>query len=297
MGMMLLLVLAGFLLRKAQIITAAGKKCLTDILLTIILPCNIIKAFSSASSEENFWCSVIQVLAAAILIQVFSVLAAHILYRRMDPDKRPVYQYGTICSNAGFMGNPLSEGIFGETGLMYASVFLIPLRIVMWSAGASCFHKGNKKEVYKKVLTHPCMVATYLGLLILIFGISLPGVISDTVSSLSSCTTALTMMYIGTIIVDARPKSMLSADQFYFALIRLVGIPLIVWVCCRLVGIDPLAAGVCTLLSAMPAGSTTSLLASKYHADEQAAAGCVVFTTILSCVSIPIWSIILLNQI
>ena len=43
-------------------------------------------------------------------------------------------QYGTICSNAGFLGNPIAEGIYGAEGLVLASVYLIPQRIMMWSS-------------------------------------------------------------------------------------------------------------------------------------------------------------------
>ena len=58
---------------------------------------------------------------------------------------------------------------------------------------------------------------------------------------------------------------------------------------------DALITGVSTLLSATPAGSTTSLLAAKYGADGEAGARCVVFTTALSAVTIPVWSMLLLR--
>jgi predicted permease len=70
--------------------------------------------------------------------------------------------------------------------------------------------------------------------------------------------------------------------------------PLVVYVCCRLLGVDALATGVCVLLTAMPAGSTTALLASKYNGDEKMATKCVVLSTLLSLGSIPAWSMILL---
>ena len=297
MGMMCLLVITGFLMRKQEIITAAGKKCLTDIILYAVLPCNIIKAFSM-ELENGFWGKFLQVLIIAILVQLLSLIIARCMYNRMKLEQKQVFQYATVCSNSGFMGNPLAEGVFGNKGLLYASVFLIPQRIVMWTAGVSYFQKGsNKKEVYKKVLTHPCMVATYIGMVIMLFQFHLPGVINRTVLAFSNCCTALTMVYIGTILVDVEWKSIFEKKQIYFAGIRLLLIPLLVFVLCRAAGIDELATGVCTLLSGTPAGSTTSLLAAKYNADEKAAARCVVFTTLLSCITIPLWSMLLLGLI
>ena len=52
-------------------------------------------------------------------------------------------QYGTVCSNAGFLGSPLTEGLFGGVGLLLTSVYLIPQRIVMWSMGVSYFRQDD----------------------------------------------------------------------------------------------------------------------------------------------------------
>lgn len=295
MGMMFLLILSGFLLRKKNIITAAGKKCLTDIILYAILPCNIIKAFSQ-DMGDNFWVKFMQVLIIAVVAQFLSLLIASYGYRKIADGERQVYQYGTVCSNSGFMGNPLAEGVFGDIGLLYASVFLIPQRIVMWTAGVSYFQKGDHKaDLYKKVLLHPCMIATYIGMIIMVFRLHLPVVLDSTIRSVSNCCTAMTMMYIGTILVDVDVKTLLNKRQIYFAILRLIVIPLAVFAVCRVCSINPLVMGVAVLLSATPAGSTTSLLAAKYGADEVAAAKSVVFTTLLSVITIPVWSTILLS--
>ena len=297
MGMMFLLIVIGFILRRAGKITEQGKACLVDLILYAILPCNIIKAFSM-EMEPGFWQKFAQLLCCAAGVQVIAMLVAHFGYRRIRDGEKQVFQYGTVCSNAGFMGNPLAGGVFGDLGLVYASIFLIPQRIVMWTAGVSFFSKeGDKKQVYKKILTHPCMVATYIGLLLLIFQIPLPQVVERTVYSLSGCCTAMTMLYIGTILVDVEPKSLISRSQIYYAALRLLCIPLAVCVLCRAAGADHLVAGVCTLLSAAPAGSTTSILAAKYHGDEHSAAKAVVFTTALSVLTIPVWSFVLLSAL
>jgi predicted permease len=55
------------------------------------------------------------------------------LFRRQNEDRRRSLRYSIICSNAGFLGNPIAEGVFGGVGLMFASIYLIPQRIMMWS--------------------------------------------------------------------------------------------------------------------------------------------------------------------
>lgn len=293
-GMMFLLIMTGFLLRRFGFITDMGKRCITDILLYAILPCNIIKAFT-IDLDVNQWSSFVVLLAVAFSVQIMALLICRLLYGMMNPGEKAVYQYATICSNSGFLGNPMAEGVFGETGLLYASMFLLPQRIVMWTAGVSCFTKdGDKRKAFRKILIHPSMIATYLGVIILILHITLPAPIYKAVVALSNCTTAMTMIYIGTILVGVDFQHLVTAKQLYYNIIRLVLMPLVVYIGCHLLQVDPLVTGVSVLLTGMPAGSTTSLLAAKYEADEVSAAKCVVLSTLFSIIAIPVWSVILL---
>ena len=150
-----------------------------------------------------------------------------------------------------------------------------------------------RKGLLKKVLVHPCMIAVYIGLFLMLTGIPLPGFMDKTVSALSSCTTAMTMVYIGTILSDVDWKTIVTGKQLYFSVMRLVIIPLIVWLPCRFLHVDPLITGVSVFLAAMPAGSTTSLLAAKYGADADSAAKCVVLSTALSVITVPVWGLLL----
>ena len=295
MGEMLVLMVIGLVIRAIGIVTDEGRKCLTDLILYVILPCNIVKAFMNQSgSLAEIGSAMGIVLAISILIQILCTIIGYTCYPMMNAEEKPVFQYGTVCSNAGFMGNPMTQAVFGDLGLLYASVYLIPQRIVMWTAGVSYFAKGSdKKGLTKKVLVHPCMVAVYIGMFLMLTSLPLPGFLDKTVSALSSCTTAMTMVYIGTILYDVEWKTILSAKQVYYAILRLILIPLIVYIPCRLLQLDALVTGVSVFLAAMPAGSTTSLLAMKYHADEETAAKCVVLTTTLSAFTLPIWGMIL----
>lgn len=294
MGMMFLLIMTGFMLRKFGVITDAGKKCITDVLLYAILPCNIIKAFTADLGSDH-WKEFAVLLAVAVAVQVLALIICHFCYNRMNAGEKAVYRYATVCSNSGFLGNPVAESVFGSMGLLYASVFLIPQRVVMWTAGVSYFtRETDKRKAYKKILIHPSMIATYIGFIILIFQLTIPTPIYKAVVSLSNCTTAMTMMYVGTILVGVDFKTLITKKQLYYNLIRLVIMPAIIWIGCRWLQIDPLITGVGVLLTSMPAGSTTSLLAAKYEADEGSAAKCVVLSTLLSIIAIPVWSGILL---
>ena len=157
-GEMFLLLVAGAVMRRKGILPASAKDILTDLVLYLVLPCNIIHSFRM-EFDLKILGSVLAVIVVAVMIQVLCMVLSRILYNKEEPGRKKVFQYATLVSNAGFMGNPIAEGVFGAQGLMYASIYLVPQRIVMWSAGIACFTESSSlKEVAKKVATHPCIV-------------------------------------------------------------------------------------------------------------------------------------------
>lgn len=291
--MMFLMMATGVFLRKKNIITLEGKKVLTDLVIDLILPCNIIASFCIEFSPEILKrCG--QVFVISCLIEVVCTFLATHIYKKFPKGKRMVLQYGTICSNAGFLGNPLTEGIYGSMGLLYASIYLIPQRIIMWSAGVSFFTESpDKKTLVKKVVTHPCIVACMIGIIVMGLQITLPDFLFDTINNIGKCTTAITMILIGAILSEADLKTMVTKTTAAFSLLRLIIIPLMVFAGCLLTRMPMFVTGVSVVLAAMPAGTTTAILAVKYNGDEEFATKCVVLTTLLSMIMVPIWCLVI----
>lgn len=291
---MFLIMLVGLFFRKKNIISEEGKKNLTDLVIYLILPCNIVKSFLiefDGSTLKNFGL----ILIISVLIQIFCAILARLLYRRTTEGHRPVLKYATVASNSGFLGNPVAEGVFGSMGLALASIYLIPQRIVMWSAGVSYFTGGaDRKTVIRRVVTHPCIIAVFLGLGFMLAQVTLPPFLDASLRDVGNCNTAMSMLVIGTILADVRFRDMFDLSLFLFSGLRLVLIPLAVYAGCLLCRVDGLVTGVSVLLAAMPAASTTAILAAKYEGDAVYASKCVVLTTVLSLIATPIWSMILL---
>lgn len=292
-GSIFILMLLGLLLKKLNIITDQGKKCLNDLVVYAVLPCSTVKAFQ-LKGGDGMLSGFAAVLAIAAVVQVISVAAGRFLFLRSEEGHRQVMRYASICSNASFMGYPIAEGIYGDTGLLYASAFLIPQRIVMWTAGLACFTKGySKKDAVKKVLTHPCIIAVEVGLIIMLFKIQLPEMISSVISTLGSCTTSLSMLIVGTVLADVDFRKIITKESLFFCAVRLLVLPAAAFGVCKAFALDPVVCGTAVLLTAMPAGSTTVILAGKYDGDSDFAAKTVVLSTVLSLVTIPMWTFLL----
>ena len=234
------------------------------------------------------------VLGISVGIQVVAVLYGKIAFRRQSADERCNLAYAMICSNAGFLGNPIAEGVFDSTGMMLGSIYLIPQRIMMWSEGLAIYTgESNKKAAVKKVITHPCVIACILGLFFMLTEIPVPEIVLEPVKTLARCNTAMSMLVIGMILGDIDLHTLVDRTVIMFTIHRLVILPLIVYLLCLLLPVSHVVTGVSVLLAAMPAGATTSMLASKYERNPEFATRLVIFSTLCSIPAILMWSFIL----
>lgn len=287
------LIAVGFLARRIGLVSKTGEKNMTDLVLYVILPCSIFVSFLRENAMENTG-DMIAVVSVSIGIQLISMLYGKFAFPREREDRRRNLAYGMICSNAGFLGNPIAEGVFGAPGLMLASLYLIPQRIMMWTEGLSIYTGiSNPKAAIKKVLTHPCVIACILGLGAMLTDLHVPALLLSPVQSIAKCNTPLSMMIIGMILSEIDLHNLADKTILRFSIHRLLVMPLLVYAACRLLSLSALVTGVSTLLAAMPAGATTTMLASKYGRDEQFAAKLVIFTTLLSIPAIFLWSMLL----
>lgn len=290
---MLLLIIVGAVVKKLGIVGAAGQKNINDLVIYLVLPCNIVKSFLIACDSDTFRQFAL-VLVISVAVQIVSVILGKVLYGKKELGHRMSLQYGVICSNAGFLGNPVAEGVFGAVGLAMASIYLIPMRVMMWSSGIAIYTQSTDwKATLKKVVTHPCIIACVLGLILMVSQWQLPEVVLRPLTTIGSCNTALSMMVIGMILADADVRSLFDREVFAYSLLRLILMPTALYLVCLGLKLPALVTGVSVILTAMPAGATTSILASKYNADELFATKLVVASTVLSMVTIPVWSMLL----
>ena len=290
-AILFVMILAGVVLARRGIIDEAGQRCLTDLCVSIIIPCNIIKScFIEFNRSVLLSCALVFVVGLAL--QLLSVVCNRFLFNRYPEQQKKVLQYCTIVSNGGFLGNPVAEGVYGSLGLLYASMFLIPMRIVMWSVGTSYFISGasmDRKKVLHNVLTHPCLVAVYVGLAVMVAQLPLPTLVSQPIIHIGNCNSAITMFIIGTILAHVDLRTIVNKTTVLFSIFRLALLPAVAFGLCLLLGMDRVAAGVSVIMTGMPAGSTAAIFAARYGSDAPFATKCVVLTTLLSMVTIPLW--------
>ena len=260
---------------------------MTDIVIYVILPCNIFTSFYKGISPETLRQCMI-VLLAAFGLQILNMILNKILYIKLAPERRIVCQYATMVNNASFMGLPVIGAVYGEIGFLYASIVLIPMRIFMWTAGLSLFTKTDNKQKIKTLVTHPCILAVVLGFAYAFSSFELPVFLMDAIGAVGACTTASSLLIVGSILSEVKPRNVLDKASFYYSFFRLIAIPAVIFGAMTLLDADPVTKGAVVLSASMPAAATTAMLAEKYEKDYAFASKTIFTSTILSMITLPI---------
>ena len=282
----------GFGCRKAGIFNDVARDKLTDFVVFVTLPCMIFESFNMAFSLESLKQGALALLIA-VGMSCVALLLGKVLYNRFPYEEKSILQYGTLVSNSGFAGLPVVSGAYGDEGLFLGSLFIIPTRILMWSAGISLFTRADAKQAVKKVLLNPGIIAVEVGLVRMLFQIPLPHFVDTAVDNLGGCTSPMAMALVGAILVDVPLKTVFDLKSFYLVAVRQFLLPGICLAALRLLHVDPLTIGGSVVITGMPIGSTTAILAQKYVADAKFASKCVFISTLTSLVTVPILTLFL----
>ena len=282
----------GYALCRFKVLKASDRSVLSKLIMNVLLPCSIINSFQmqmNASLLKQF----VQIFIISLLIEIGGIIFNLFAWNNIPEDIRATMKYGTICSNAGFLGNAISEGVYGPMGLIIAQIFLVPSRMIAFSFGAGYYSGGKSfKQIIKTIFTNPCLIAVMLGVLKMLTNPPL-GPINDVLASLGRCASPIAMVFIGMILGQCGFKHLLTKYNLMYSFVRLLLTPVLTLIPCVLLGADPLVTSIAVVLAAMPAGSTASVFADQYNCNAEFAANCVVFSTLVSLFLLPGWVMLL----
>lgn len=289
-----LYLIVGVICRKLGICSDEFRSKLTDFLLYITLPCMIFESFNMELSLTVLQNTGV-ILLTAIAVSAISIVLNCFIYRRVPENQRRVMQYGTLCSNSVFTGFPVISSLYGSSGLLLASVFVIPTRILMWTKGIAYFTGKTEKGFSRilKTLCLPAVVAVYLGLLRMILGIPIPKCLNTAIDGIGACTSPFAMILVGTILADSNIRQIIKLNVFFLVAIRQAVIPILCLLLLQAMPLDGLVIGVSTVLAGMPIATTTAILAQRYNCDAQFASSCVFVSTVTSLLTVPLLTLLI----
>ena len=283
-----LIILVGVYAAKKRIITKEINKGLTNILLKITLPCLVVSSFIFDLSDE-LKDNIIRCFIYSPLVLIISIVISYILLIPIKGEKKIIIQFANVFSKCGFIGFPIVFSIYGNEGVIYASIFNLFFTAFLWTYGVILFNGKMKREDIKKVLLNPAIVAVFIGLIIMIFGFDIPSVLSSTLDLVGNMTSPLSMIIVGVILGNAKIISYLKDKTIYYsAFLKLIIMPCILILISKLLKDTSLVIKTLIIVTAMPAAAMTSILAESFDKESEYSAVIVFITTLFSVITFPI---------
>ena len=283
-----LIMIIGVYGNKRKIITPTINKGLTNILLEITLPCLVVSSFIFDMDDE-LKNNIIKCFIYSPIVFIITILISYIALFPIKSDKKIIMQFANVFSNCGFIGFPIIYSIFEGEGVIYASIFNMFFTILVWTYGILLFTgKINMKEI-KKVLVNPSVIAVYIGIVLFIFKIDIPEVITSTMDLVGAVTTPLSMIIVGVILSHISFKKYMSDwTVYYSSLLKLIITPLALFMIFKILKIHSVLSNTMVLLTAMPTAAITSILAENLNKEKEYATILVFISTVLSLVTFPL---------
>lgn len=303
MLVLFIIMMIGFIAYKKNIITDETSKKLSAIVVNISNPALILSSVTGNATVTG--AELVETMLVAIGMYVFLIAVAALVpvIIKAPARDRGTYRVMTIFGNVGFMGFPIISSLYGGGALLYASLFLLPYNILIYTYGVweMCKSSGEGSGAVKKSgresikqIFNIGVIFCIIAVVVYALGIKFPAWVNTTVSMLSSTTAPLSMMVIGASFATMNFKKVfLNVRTWVFSALRLLVIPVLGTFLVSLVTDNPSIIGVTMVMLGVPVGSMTAMLAQEYGGDYALSSETVAMTTLLSVVTFPIVSMVM----
>lgn len=289
------MILIGALSKRIGLLKEEDVETLNNIVINISLPCMIFNALYTADVSLLPRLSILTVymLITSLIVGVLTYL----LLKSFGWDKRKIWSMVivVVLGNTGFLGYPITQGIFGNEGMIRAvfcdistSIIFVTLSFIL-----ILIFDGEIRVALKKIITFLPLWSIVLGILLNIFSVPITSLGSTVVSYLAGATIPLIMISLGLSLNLEGLKNHFK-EVGLASIIKLVIYPLIALGVLSFLNITGFEHTIGFIEATMSSAMIGLVLAISYKLDWELTSDCIFTTTLFSLVTIPTFLMFLL---
>lgn len=300
--LLVVMLIPGFIFRKLKFGEEKFAKGVANLTLYVGQPFLIIKPFLTDFRME--------IVENMIQIAIFSIVAhalffgvAMLFFKKVPIEKKKVFRFAVIFSNAGYMGIPLIEAFMGSEAAIYAAIYQIGFNLFIWSIGCYIYSEDKQYISVKKMFINPATVSIAIGLFFFLTPLSqyVTGFepLNECVKALSGMVSPLVMILVGFHMAAVDWKTIFKDFNLYKCIfLRLILCPVLIWAVLRVLMIAGLCSDVTMqvvlISSATPCATSVGVFAEKFNCDTRTSGKLVPISTILALGTMPLVALLLL---
>ena len=242
-------------------------------------PCLLLSTLLTRRPDPT---AMLAMMGATTAMMVITGAVGYAVLRGLRQPMR-VYLAAMMFPNSGNMGIPLTMFAFGAEGLVAAIAVFATISLFQFSLGISL---ASGRFSARDILSSPVLWSMAAGMILLIFDISLPAFLNNTVNVLAGLVIPLMLLSLGTSLARLRIKSL--GTGLAFAGARIGGGFIVAAALAHLMGLSGAARGALIIQSSMPTAVFNYLFALRYDNQPAEVAGIVVISTVVSFATLPL---------
>lgn len=299
LGVLFLLMIFGYILGKIKMITFAGTEAFSKFIVKVALPALIISGMMIPLTSEKLYNTLyILLLSIPTYGLAYGVAIGFSKLFIKDVGERGVYNFALVFSNAGFMGYPVLEALFGKEAIFYGAVYNITFNVLLYTLGIKLMKTRSidENKFNFKLLINPGVIASAAGLILFTTGLTFPEALARSIDAVGGLCTPLSMVTIGAMLSSLPLKSMFNHMKVYqIAFIRLLLLPVLTLVLLRYVfRIEEIwLVAIPVVVAGMPVASNAAMMAKEYDNNSELASKIILISTLFSSITIPLITLLL----
>lgn len=287
-----LLMALGFFLKKRELITPLFQQGLSDFLMYAVMPFSVL-----ASANSEFSPAMAGRLGGAGLIACGYYLAAiplcRLLAKRLfrtqgAPGRQGIFATMAVFANTGFIGLPIVKALYGNEGFLYGIIYNMAYQVFLFTLGVMLLG-GSRRFRWRALYGDPVTVLSVAALFIYLSPFRFPPLLDGVFNQIGDMCVPISMIVMGCCVADVKLGDILREKSAYLvSLLRLLVFPLALLAVLALLGVSPVLAASCVVLTALPVGSLNVIMAQRYGADTKFATTAVVQSMLLFLGGLPL---------
>jgi hypothetical protein len=289
-----MVIVLGYFLRHRAVLDASAWHGLENLCYFVLFPVLLVKTLAVAAIGS----AEIARLAGALLFAIFTmsallVLAYPLLQRRFNVSPAA---FTSLVQGAtrwhGFIALSIVGLLLGDAGVAYMAVTMAviipPLNIINVMVLAHYGDaEGDLSQVLRKLLKNPFIIACALGASLNISGLGLTPLLYNAADIVGSGALGIGLLTVGAGIHLSGIREHRGLVVFG-ALLRLLGMPALMFSGCLLFGVEGLPRTVAMLAAAVPTAAASFVLARQMGGDAPLMANLITLQVIVAVVTLPL---------
>lgn len=290
----LLYIIPGFLLCKAKKAAADHLSTMSAVLVYICSPCMIVNSFLQLDFSWEKLGNMALFFVVTLILQCVFMFVIYLFFRKKYEDsKYRILTIGSVLGNVGFFGLPVVKAILPDypEAMCYSSVYVLSMNILVFTAGVFCLTNDKKFMSFKSVFCNPSSLSFIVALPLFMFGTKdyLPQPLLNSISLLGSMTTPLCMVILGIRLATVPFKKLFTRPMIYIICVcKLLLFPLFCYFSVYFLPLEFSFKASVLILSSVPCASIILNMAEMHHAETELAANCVLLSTLICFLTIPL---------